>query len=112
MFNEKYSHEKKFTYDSSKNEFIELNELVNTHNMKEFPVRALFTYDAKYGTRACVVTDGFNVNVPKHLNDDVKSILSHDDEIAAINAGKCGFRVKYYIDSNNVQRISGNFFDM
>ena len=112
MFNEKYSHERKFTYDSSKNDFIDLVDFINNTGKKEFVVRAMFTYEGKYGTRPCIVTDGYNVTVPNHITEDVKSIMANEAEVAAVNAGKCGFRVRHYIDNNGVDRLSGSFFDI
>ena len=112
MFNEKYSHERRFNYDSSKNEFIDLVDYIQNTGNNSFVVRGMFTYDGKFGERPCIVTDGYNVTVPNHITNDVKSIMSNDAEVAAINAGKCGFRVKHYQDKNGVDRLSGSFYDI
>lgn len=113
MFNEKYSHEKKFNYDSSNCTFIELKEYATTMKVDRFIVRGMFTYQGKKGERAAVVTDGYLVNVPTHLNEDVKSILSNGDEIEAINNGKCAFKITTYEDTKFGNGIcySGSFVD-
>ena len=97
MFNEKYSHGKKFNYDSSKNEFISLKEYTT-----KFPgvirVWGLMTYEGKKGMRCALITDGYNVNLPEHLLKDVESIMATPDEVAAINEGKWYF-CKYKSDA-------------
>lgn len=113
MFNEKYSHEKKFTFDSKANEFISLKEFAEKNGTKPFPVRGMFTYEGQRGKRGAVVTDGFNVNVPEHLIKDIESIMSNQEEIDAINAGKCAFRISTYEDKKFGNGIcySGSFID-
>lgn len=112
MFN-KYSHKKLFNYDSSNNEFISLKDY-QSKNGSKIIVRGMFTYEGKKGERAAIVTDGYNVNVPEHINADVKSIMSAPDEVAAVNAGKCGFEITTYEDNKYGNGIcySGNFYDI
>lgn len=115
MFNEKYSHGKKFTFDSSNNEFISLKDYQTKYpDTNIITVRGVFTYEGKKGVRAALVTDGFNVNLPEHLIKDVQSIMVHDDEIVAINEGKCGFRISTYEDTKYGNGIcySGSFCDI
>lgn len=112
MFNEKYSHGKKFDFDSSKNEFINLKDYAASHGMR-FVVKGMFTYEGKKGTRAALVTDGFNVNIPEHLNKDVESIMNTPEEVEAVNAGKCAFLITTYNDEKygNGTCYSGQFVD-
>lgn len=110
---EKYSHEKKFTYDNKDNEFIELKNYAKEHG-NEFVVRGVFTYEGKKGTRPCVITDGFNINLPGFFLDDVNSILSTPEECEAINNGKCGFTITTYVDNKygNGTCYSGKFHEI
>lgn len=113
MFNEKYSHGKKFNFDSSKNVFISLKEYTT-----KFPgvirVWGLMTYEGKKGLRCALITDGYNVNLPEHLLKDVESIMATPDEVAAINEGKCGFTVSSYEDTKygNGTCYTGSFCDV
>ena len=112
MFNEKYSHEKKFKFDGKDNEWMNVADYVAAGHPQQFTVRAVFSYDSKFGKRPCVATDGFNITMPNHVLGDVDSIMNHDDEIEAINAGKCGCKITTYQDKNNVTRYSCKFFDI
>ncbi len=115
MFNEKYSHGKKFTFNSEGNEFVSLKEYAGKFpEQKVITVRQVFTYEGKKGLRCALSTEGFNVNLPEHLIKDIQSILAHDDEIAAINEGKCGFRISTYEDTKYGNGIcyTGSFCDI
>lgn len=112
----KYSHKKQFTYDSSKNEFIELKQYAITHpEVKKLTVRGMFTYEGKKGTRAAIVIEGYNINLPSHMVDDVRAILKNEDgEINDINAGHCGFEIDTYEDNKYGNGIcyTGNFYQI
>lgn len=112
MFNEKYNHEKKFTYDSKNNAFISLKEYAAQFGNK-FIVRGMFTYEGQKGMRAAIVTDGYNVNVPGHLIKDIESIMSTPDEVDAVNEGRCAFKITTYEDKKfgNGICFSGSFID-
>lgn len=113
MFNEKYSHGKKFTADTEGYEFISLDEYVTKFPTdKPVKVMGLFTFEGKYGTRGAIVSNGYKITVPEHIVPDIKSILSSPEEVAAINAGKCGFRFTTYTDNNGKVRNSGSFTDI
>lgn len=113
MFNEKYSHEKKFTFDSKDNVFIDLKDYATKFEDWTIPVKGMFIYQAKKGPRGAIVTDGYNINVPKHLNADIESIMANAEEVAAINDGKCAFKITTYIDNKNGNGLcySGSFID-
>lgn len=115
MFNENFSHEKKFTYNSDGLPFCSLKELVTENGMdKIYAVHEVFVYDAKLGERAAMVTDGLIVNLPNHMISDVKKILAKQEYIDAINAGKCGFKPSTYEDKkfNSGICYSGTFVDV
>lgn len=113
MFSEKYSHGKKFNVDDSKFEFISLDDFVQEFKPdKPIKVLGMFTYTGKYGDRACIVANGYKINLPDHLTSDVKSILATPEEVAAINEGKCGFMCSKYEDKNGKTRNSGSFVDI
>lgn len=113
MFTGKYSHGKKFKVDDSGFEFISLDDYVAKFNPDQ-PIKVLgmFVYAGKYGDRACLVANGYKINLPDHLTPDVKSILGTAEEIEAINEGKCGFKCSTYQDKNGKTRNSGSFVDI
>ena len=80
----------------------------------EFVVRGVFTYEGKKGTRPCVITDGFNINLPGFFLADVNSIMNTPEECEAINNGKCGFTITTYIDNKygNGTCYSGKFHEI
>lgn len=113
MFNEKYSHGKKFNVDSDNFEFISLDEYVTKFDTtKPVKVLGMFTFDGKYGERAALIANGYKITVPDHLVPDIKSIMGNAEEVAAINAGKCGFTFTTYQDKNGKTRNSGSFIDI
>ena len=109
----KYSHGKKFNVDDSKFEYISLSKFME-ENPKTDSVKVLgmFTFTGKFGEGCAIIANGYKIRLPKHLLNDVKSILDHSEEIQAVNAGKCGFKFKVYTDKNGVVRNSGEFIDL
>lgn len=112
MFNEKYSHGKKFDFDSTNLEYIDLKEYVEQGKTNPFKVMAMFTYEAQYGTRPVIVSEQYNIVCPNHIVKDVTSIMNNAEEVAAVNSGKCGFKAETYKDKNGVTRYSGQFCDI
>lgn len=112
MFNERFSHGKKFNINSDGFPFTTLDEVIEENGNKVIPVCALFTYKAKYGERPVIVSPTLKINLPDHCLNDVKEILSDDELIAAINNGKCGFKPSQYEDKNGNVRNSGSFIDI
>ena len=113
MFNEKFSHGKKFTFNSDNLPMTDLTTFVNENGNKQFIVKEVFINNkAKYGPRPCVVCDTLKIWLPNHFTSDIEAILADPEMIAAINAGKCGFVPSQYTDKNGVVRNSGKFIDL
>lgn len=113
MFNEAFSHGRKFTFDSSNLDYINLNKYVEDQFDNEFTVRSVFIVEkAKHGPRPVVVSDKFNIYVPNHMVDDIRKILSTPEMCDAINAGKCGCKVYQYQDKDGVTRNGVSFYDI
>lgn len=56
---------------------------------------------------------GFCVNLPRHLVEDVREILSSDEAVEAINARKVGFTVrKYYSKAYERDNFSITWVDL
>ena len=113
MFNENFSHGKKFNFNSDGLIFITLDQYVKDFGNKSFTVREVFINPkSKFGPRACVVSDTHKINLPKHFNSDVEKITNNQQFIDAINNGKCGFQPEQYTDRTGVVRNSGKFIDI
>lgn len=111
MFNEAFSHGKKFKFNSDDLPFTTLDEYVKT-SMDSFVVREVFINPkAKFGARPAVVSDKFKMNLPKHFVKDIEKILATPEMIEAINNGKCGFVPETY-EKDGKTYNSGKFFDI
>ena len=112
MFNEKFSHGKKFKINSDGFEFTTLDAYVAENGNDVIPVQGLFTYKAKYGVRPVLIGNNLKIHLPDHCLSDVEAIMYDNECVAAINAGKCGFKPSQYEDKNGKTRNSGNFIDI
>lgn len=52
----------------------------------------------KFGDQPVAICDNFCVNLPAHMTDEVKEILSSDEDVEDIKAGVVGFTVEQYVD--------------
>ena len=81
-------------------------------NLSEIPIRGLYiNQKSQYGDAPVAMIDGSFVNLPKHLTDTVKDMLHDDEFIAAVNAGKVGFKV-YSYENNGKTCYSVNWVDL
>jgi hypothetical protein len=51
-----------------------------------------------YGDHPVAICDGFFIDFPDYMTDDVKDILVSDEDIADIRSGKVGFKLEQFID--------------
>ena len=112
MFNERFSHGKKFDVNSDDFPFTTLDEVIKENGNKTLKVQGVFAYQAKLGVRPVLIADGLKIHLPNHCLKDVELIMNDDMLCSAINAGKCGFKTTQYIDKNGVTRNSGSFVDI
>lgn len=112
MFNERFSHGKKFKINSDNFPFTTLDEVVKENGNSVIPVCGLFTYKAKYGVRPVLISNTLKINLPDHCLKDVEDIIADDELCEAINNGKCGFLPSQYEDKNGKTRNSGSFVDI
>ena len=113
MFNERFSHGRRFTFNSDNNPYISLNQYVAEGNDATFIVRGCFVhFKSKFGESGVIVSDDYNIDVPVHLIKDIKIILSEPEMIKAINEGKCGFTCSTYTDNYGIVRNTGSFVDI
>ena len=69
---------------------------------------------SQLGNAPVIICDGYYVNCPKHMLDDVMDILQCAEDIADINDGKVGFKVRTYEAKNykNKKCYGVEFVDM
>lgn len=66
----------------------------------------------RYGKSAALICEGFNVNLPSHMNDEIEAIMADPEDIAAINAGKVGAYAYEYINSRGGKSYSIHWIDL
>ena len=78
-------------------DFKTLEELF-TENGKEqqYPVKGVFSYKSSYGEGCFIKSDGFNISLPNHLLETIKTIRVDKESVDAINAGKISLSIYSY----------------
>lgn len=113
MFNERFSHGRRFTFNGDNNPYITLDQYVAEGNKTTFTVRGCFVHNkSKFGESGVIVTDNYNIDVPRHLIKYIKVVLAEPEMIRAVNDGKCGFSCSTYTDNHGIVRNTGSFIDI
>lgn len=77
-----------------------------------YPVLGVYiNTKSKYGDAPVIISNDKFINLPSHLNDTVKNILSDMDDVASIKSGRVGMTI-YTYDSHNKKCYSVNWVDM
>lgn len=80
---------------------------------KEMAVRGAFiSKGGKYGDSASIILDDCFMNIPKHLVDDVKDLISNPEAINQVEAGKLACSIYEYQDSNDKTQRSIKWIDV
>lgn len=84
-------------------EYRKLEELYKEYGADvEYPVRALYVNKTKFGESAVAVTDGYFINLPSHVVDDVKEITADEELVQMINDGLVSITIyEYYSHKYN-----------
>lgn len=114
-FASKFNKTRKFDFDTNGFEFASMSDLFN-QNGKDYvyPIRALFiNTKGKYADNPVIATDSFLVDFPSHMTETCREILADEGAVAAINAGKVGFRLYTYLQKKyNRQCYGVEFVDV
>ena len=112
----KYNKGKRFSIDTTGwDKFFSLKELFTANGPDHvYGLNGCFVSEkGNYGPSPVFVSDGFFVNAPAHLLNDVKEILADDESIAQIEEGKAGFRIYEYEQTKYKRRCFGvEFVDL
>lgn len=60
---------------------------------------------SKFNAAPVAMCDGYFVNLPAHLLADFENILDSDEDVATINAGAVGFKVRTYLASKYGDKV-------
>lgn len=99
-FASRYNRGSKFDINTDGFKYISLQDLQDPADLeKVFPLLGIYiNKKSKFGDAPVAIIQGFFVNLPKHLNDDVKEMLSDPETVDDIKAGRCGFSIREYDD--------------
>lgn len=53
---------------------------------------------SNFGIHPVAICDGYFVDLPDYMNDEIKAILADETDIADIKAGKVGFKINTFTD--------------
>lgn len=79
------------------NEFKTLEELFTKNNSNyEYLVSGVYTFKSSYGEGCFIKSDGYNISLPSHLLDTIKSIREDKESVESINDGKVYITIYSY----------------
>lgn len=83
-------------------EYRDLKSLLKENGPdKEYPVHGFYiNRKSQYGDAPVIISDGFYVNAPRHMLDDVIKIMGDAEAIDAVNNGLVAFKVRTYEAKN------------
>ena len=95
-FAAKHNKGSKFSVDTEGwSEYRDLKSLYKEDPEAVRPVYGFYiNKKSQFGNAPVIICDGYYVNCPKHMLDDVMDILQSAEDIADINDGKVGFKVR------------------
>ena len=97
----KFNKGSKFTFKADDYvQYVSLEELYNQNPEQIHNVKALYiNTKSRFGDAPCVAIDPvIIVNLPNHLLDIVKEMISDDECVAAINNNEVKFKIYSYKD--------------
>lgn len=108
-FASNHAHGAKFTINTEGFEFKKISEFPLD---QEITVRgALISKGGKYGDSASLILDNCFMNVPSHMLDDIKELLSDQDAINQVEAGALAVSIYEYEDRNGATQRSIKWID-
>ena len=104
-----HNHGARFSINTEGFEFRKITEFpLET----EMTVRgALISKGGKYGDSASIILDDCFMNIPKHMVDDVKDLVSNPEAIEQVEAGLLACSIYEYKDTNDKTQRSIRWID-
>lgn len=115
MFNERFNTKgQKFNADGKDLPFMSLSDFVAEFGTDDtVTVLGMYTHNkSQYGEKGIIITPNCNIDCPEHMIPMIKEVISDDELVKAVNAGKCGLKIRPYTDKKGINRFSGNFVDI
>lgn len=112
----KYNKGSNFTYQAPENTpFISLEALFQQD--KEGAVYVLHSLyintKGQYGDAPVAITDGYFVNLPRHMLETANEMMKDMEFVDAVNAGKVGFTIRSYVRKGDKKQLySVNWLDI
>lgn len=95
-------------YNRAGQEYKTLEGLFNEDSNLIHPIRSIYINNkSKFGDAPVIVSDGYNINLPKHMTATVQEMLQDPEAMALIRAGKVGISVYEY---TNEEEFPGETF--
>ena len=95
-------------YNRAGQEYKTLRGLFEEQGEIICPIRSIYiNTKSKFGDAPVVVSDGFNINLPKHMTATVAEMISDPEAMALIRAGKVGIKPYEY---TNEEEYPGETF--
>lgn len=84
-------------YNRAGQEYKTLEGLFNSDPDLIHVIRSIYiNTKSKFGDAPVVVSDGYNINLPKHMTATVQEMLQDSEAMALIRAGKVGIKIYAY----------------
>ena len=99
----------KFNINTEGFQFKKLSQLVEG---TVYPVFGVTIFRTKYGDSPTAILSDCFLNLPKHMADDIFSILEDDQDITDINAGKVGLKLRRYTGKDGNEYIGCEWVDI
>lgn len=88
-------------YKSLRGLFEESGDLIH-------PIRSIYINDkSKFGDAPVIVSDGYNINLPKHMTATVAEMIADPAAMAEIRSGRVGIKIYEY---TNEEEYPGETF--
>ena len=103
-FSSRHNSKYRFNVNTTGFEFKSLKELYSENEVGKvvvYPCLGLFISKGQFGEHGVIITDKCFVSLPQHLTDDIKEILSSEDDIFDIVQGRVGFTIYEYSNKYN-----------
>ena len=111
---EKYNNKvNRFEFEQERDiEYKKLSDLYE-NGTKKIQVLAMFINNkSRYGDSAVICTNGYNVNLPKHLLETVKEMIEDDEVVELANNGGLGVEIYSYNSKKWGKNYSVNFIEL
>ena len=79
--------------------YISREEAFKTDKDKVYQLKGLYiNKKGNFGDHPVAICEGFFIDLPDYMTDDVKEILASEDDINDIKSGIVGFKLEEFVD--------------